>query len=288
MSADPGQTLDSLADPASMPDGQPVRTLSPRAARSAAHLLGLTLREAEILALEREIVPVRYLRNFRTLDCPAQAALLRTRVALVGLGGLGGPLLEGLARLGFGVIRAADHDVFEPSNLNRQLLATGATLGLPKARAAAQRIGDVNPAVELTVSQLFVEPEGFEAFFQGADLALDALGGMASRPAAQQGAARADVPLVTASVAGWTAMAATVLPGEAGPASMFCPGGEVGGLCAEDHLGCLAPAINVAVGLVLAEAVRLALGQTPQLGGPQGRMVAVDLGCMCWDRFSLG
>ncbi|WP_243312222.1 ThiF family adenylyltransferase [Fundidesulfovibrio agrisoli] len=288
MNTDPGRTLDDLAESASMPDGSPVRTISPRAVRSAAHLLGLSLRETEILALEREIIPARYLRNFNSLDCPSQAALLRTRVALVGLGGLGGPLLEGLARLGFGMVRAADHDVFEPSNLNRQLLATGATLGLPKARAAAQRVEDVNPAVELNVRQLFVDEAGFAEFFQDADIALDALGGMASRPAALRGAALAGVPMVTASVAGWTAMAATVLPGCPGPADLFCPGGDTGGLCAEDHLGCLAPAINVAVGLVLAEAVRLALGREPQLGGPHGRMVAVDLGTMSWDRFSLG
>lgn len=282
-----------MAEDGLLPDGTPVRVLKHRAVRSAAHLAGASLRLTEIEALRQGVIPERYLRNFKTLDCAAQARLLETRVALVGLGGLGGPILEGLARLGFGMVTAADHDVFEPSNLNRQLLATEKSLGISKAGAAQARANDVNPATELTVRQLFVEPDSFADFFRGADIAVDALGGIACRPAAELGAAAAGVPLITASVAGWTAMAATVLPGETGPASLFCSGPDVGKddvpcvPCAEDVLGCLTPAINVAVGLVLAEAVRLALGQTPRLGGPQGQMAVIDLERMSLDRFTL-
>lgn len=269
--------IDELAQPGALPDGSPVRILPHRDVRSVAHLMGASLRRAEIEALRLGVVPERYLRNFKTFDCASQARLLETRVAMAGLGGLGGHTLEGLARLGFGVIRAADPDVFEPSNLNRQQLATEATLGVSKACAAKERTGLVNPSVELTVSQLRVEPDDFAEFFSGADIALDALGGMDCRPAAEAGAALAGVPLVTASVAGWTAMAATVLPGGRGPASLFRPSGGNGGRCAEDVLGCQPPALHAAVGLVLAEAVRLALGRPPMLGGPTGRMAVLDL-----------
>ncbi|WP_243359401.1 HesA/MoeB/ThiF family protein [Fundidesulfovibrio terrae] len=280
-------TIEQLAQDGSLPDGTPVRILTHRSVRSAAHLMGVGFRQAEIDALEQGVIPERYLRNFKTLDCAAQARLLRSKISLVGLGGLGGPILEGLARLGFGVISAADHDVFEPTNLNRQLLATEETLGVAKACAAKARVEQVNPAVELSVRQLFVEPEAFAEFFAGADIAIDALGGMACRPAAERGAALAGVPLVTASVAGWTVTAATVLPGGQGPASLFCPEGAAPGPSAEDTLGCLTPAINVAAGLVLAETVRLALGRQPELGGPCGRMAVVDLERMSLDRFSL-
>jgi len=279
--------IEDLAEAATLPDGTPVRILSHRSVRSAAHLMGTSQRLSEIEALSRQIIPERYLRNFKTLDCAAQARLLGTRAALVGLGGLGGPILEGLARLGFGMITAADHDLFEATNLNRQLLATEDTLGTAKAQAAKARVEQVNASVELSVRQLFVAPEAFAEFFAGADIAIDALGGMACRPAAQHGAAQAGVPLVTASVAGWTVTAATVLPGDAGPASLFCPDGKTPGPAAEDTLGCLTPAIHVAVGLVLAEAVRLALGRPPELGGPFGSMAVVDLEKMSLDRFSL-
>lgn len=279
--------IEDLAQPGYLPDGTPVRVLPHRAVRSAAHLEGLSQRQAEIRALRREIIPERYLRNFTTLDCAGQARLLETKVAMVGLGGLGGPILEGLARLGFGIIDAADHDVFEPSNLNRQLLAEEASLGAAKASAAKARVQFVNPAVELQVLQLFVEPDGFADFYRGADIAIDALGGMACRPAAERGAAEAGVPLITASVAGWTAMAATVLPGGTGTAGLFCRSGASAGPSAEDTLGCLAPAIHVAVGLVLAEAVRLALGRPPLLGGPDGQMAVFDLERLSLDRFTL-
>jgi molybdopterin/thiamine biosynthesis adenylyltransferase len=249
--------------------------------------MGTGLRLAEIAALEQDIIPERYLRNFKTFDCAAQARLLNTKVAMVGLGGLGGYILDGLARLGFGMISAADHDVFEPSNLNRQLLATQNSIGASKAGTAKARLEDVNPAVELHVRQLYVEPEDFGEFYAGADIAIDALGGAACRPAAERGAAQAGVPLITAAVAGWTVLAATVLPGDKGPASFFCPNDNSKAPCAEDSLGCLTPAIHVAAGLVLAEAVRIALGKPPQLGGPGGRMAAMDLERMSLERFVL-
>lgn len=276
-----------LSEPGRLPDGTEVRVLKHRAVRSAAHLMGVSAREAEIAALEGEIIPERYLRNFKTLGCPDQARLLRTRVAMVGLGGLGGPVLEGLARLGFGVIKACDHDIFEPSNLNRQLLSTESGLGASKAGAARARVGEINPSVEFGVEKTFVEPGEFAGYFSGADIAIDALGGMACRPAAEAGAREAGVPLITAAVAGWTVMAATVLPGDAGPASLFCAGGASGVPSAEDVLGCLTPAINVAAGLVLAEAVRLALGRPPLLGGPDGRMAVMDLEHASFERFTL-
>jgi molybdopterin/thiamine biosynthesis adenylyltransferase len=279
--------VEDLAESGRLPDGTPVRILSHRSVRSAAHMTGLSLRRIEIQALRLEIVPDRYLRNMNTLDCAAQARLLSTTVAMVGLGGLGGSILEGLARLGFGIIQAADHDIFEATNLNRQLLATDDTLGGSKAAAARARVELVNPAVELNVRQNFVNPGDFADFYRGADIAIDALGGMSCRPAAQSGAAKAGVPLISACVAGWTAMASTVLPGGQGLTNLFCQDGAASGPAAEDALGCLVPAIYVASGLVLAEAVRLALGQPPKLGGPEGKLTVVDLGTMDWERFTL-
>lgn len=281
------QQMKDLARDGRLPDGTSVRFLPHEAVREAARRLGISLRQAEITALNLGLVPERYLRNFKTLDCPAQARLLGTRVALAGLGGLGGPILEGLTRLGFGIITAADHDLFEPTNLNRQSLATEVTLGRSKARVAKARVDMVNPSVEFSARQIFLEPEAFAEFFAGADVAVDALGGLASRPAAERGAARAGVPLVTAAVAGWTVMAATVLPGRTGPAALFGSAGAQSASPAEDVLGCLAPAIQVAAGLVLAECVRLALGHPPALGGPDGKMAVIDLENMSLDRFSL-
>lgn len=271
-----------------LPDGTPVRILPHKAVCEAASRLQSSLRQTEIKALNQGIIPERYLRNFKTLNCATQARLLNAKVALVGLGGLGGPILEGLARLGFGIITATDHDLFEPSNLNRQSLATEQTLGQFKAQAALERVAAVNPSVEFSARRMFIEPESFAEFFAGADLAVDALGGLDSRPAAERGATEAGVPLVTAAVAGWTALAATVLPGDRGPATIFGSAGGKAESSAEDALGCLAPAIHVATGLVLTECVRIALGLAPLLGGLNGKMAVIDLERMSLDQFSLG
>jgi molybdopterin/thiamine biosynthesis adenylyltransferase len=279
--------LERAATTGTLPDGSPVRVVPHGAVDGAARQTGMPLRQAEIAALELGLVPERYLRNFATLDCAAQARLLRARVALVGLGGLGGHILEGLARMGVGQIRVADHDVFEPTNLNRQLLATEAELGVPKTDAAVRRVALVNPAVELEVWRGKLEGQDFVRLWTDADVAVDALGGVAFRPAAEAGAAAAGVPLIAASVAGWTAMVATALPGERGLAGMFFPHGQSAAPPAEDVLGCQPPALLVAAGLALSEAVRLILGQPPRLGGPHGRMAVVDLSSVTLDRLSL-
>ena len=81
----------------------------------------------------------RYIRNLGALT-EQECARLRTKTVFVaGCGGLGGYLIEMLLRLGVGAIRAADGDVFEASNLNRQLLSSTRNLGRSKAAAAANR-----------------------------------------------------------------------------------------------------------------------------------------------------
>ena len=101
----------------------------------------------------------RYSRNVPAISAEEQAALAEKRVLIAGCGGLGGNLLEHLARLGVGHITAVDGDVFEASNLNRQLLSTPALLGYGKAAAARQRAGQVNPAVSVTAAAEFLTEE---------------------------------------------------------------------------------------------------------------------------------
>ena len=77
-----------------------------------------------------DAIPERYWRNARFLSRTDQEKLLQAHVVIIGLGGLGGTVLEELLRLGIGTITGVDMDVFELSNLNRQLLATEENIGL--------------------------------------------------------------------------------------------------------------------------------------------------------------
>ena len=91
----------------------------------------------------------RYARNRRSLTTDEIARLHDARVLVAGCGGLGGHVIECLARTGVGAIVAIDCDAFEETNLNRQLLATEDTLGTSKAHAARERIARVNPDVTI-------------------------------------------------------------------------------------------------------------------------------------------
>jgi len=88
----------------------------------------------------------RYDRNFNTLSLEEQKKLGASKVVVLGLGGLGGSVCEMLARVGIGHLILIDGDVFDSSNLNRQLLCQEKLIGFPKAKAAEKRIASGVPS----------------------------------------------------------------------------------------------------------------------------------------------
>ena len=205
------------------------RTLADSLARAATTAGGSTrplLAGADTLALSREfslpparidaqalrlgIMPARYQRNHSAFSHVQQIRLLESTVCLVGLGGLGGIVLEGLARLGVGCIRGADGDVAEVGNCNRQLLATEQTLGMNKAAAARERMEQINPCVRFKAVEKYLCAEEMAEFLDGADLAVDCLGGLEYRLALQNAAQRVGIPMVTGAIAGWSGYVGTV------------------------------------------------------------------------------
>ncbi len=263
-----------------LPSGGVVRVLCQAAEVWLAQDLRITRREVQIAALLKGVMPLRYLRNQGSLRVEDQLTLLGSHVAMVGLGGLGGHVLELLARTGVGRIRAADMDIFEEHNLNRQFLATGATLGMPKAEAALLRAREINPAASVETTREFLTDKTMRTFLTGARLAMDCLGGLASRLALQRAASEAGVPLVTGALAGLTGYVAVVEPGKPGPAEFLGQGRSD-----EETLGTPAQSVALVATLMAAEAVRLLTGKpSPLVGG----MLLIDLGEMRFERVSLG
>ncbi|MBQ9929438.1 MAG: tRNA threonylcarbamoyladenosine dehydratase [Oscillospiraceae bacterium] len=102
--------------------------------------------------------------------------LRSARVALFGLGGVGGYAAEALARAGIGHIDLIDDDTVSLTNLNRQLLATHSTIGEYKVDIAAKRIADIDPSIEVRTFKTFYLPETADQFdFSGYDYVLDAI-----------------------------------------------------------------------------------------------------------------
>ena len=115
-------------------------------------------------------------RTERLLGSSAMEKLAASRVAVFGLGGVGGYVVEALARSGLGQLDLIDNDRVSPSNLNRQILATHSTLGQYKTDAAAARVRDINPACLVRTCRTFFLPETADAFdFSVYDYVVDAI-----------------------------------------------------------------------------------------------------------------
>ena len=156
----------------------------------------------------------RYERNFPALTEAEFAILRKKRVLVVGCGGLGGHLIDMLARIGIGAIRAVDGDVFEPSNLNRQLLSEVPLLGVSKAKAAATRVSRVNPDVEIEAAEEYMSETNVRKLLQSCDAVLDGLDNIQSRKVLAAACSEAGIPYIYGAVNGWVAQAAISMSGD--------------------------------------------------------------------------
>ena len=121
-------------------------------------------------------MPDQYSRTRLLLGDGALEKLKNARIALFGLGGVGGYAAEALARSGIGHMDLIDDDTVSTTNINRQLLATHQTVGQYKVDVAAQRIHDIDPTIEVRTFKTFYLPETAEQFdFTQYDYVLDAI-----------------------------------------------------------------------------------------------------------------
>lgn len=115
-------------------------------------------------------------RTERLIGKEAQQKLQSARVAVFGLGGVGGHAAEALMRAGIGQLLLVDGDAVDITNLNRQLFALHSTVGLPKAVAALQRARDINPHCVVDARRAFFGPENADQFdFHGYHYVLDCI-----------------------------------------------------------------------------------------------------------------
>lgn len=114
-------------------------------------------------------------RNRGLISPEEQETLRNCRVAIPGMGGVGGLHLMTLARMGIGKFRIADADCFDVSNFNRQFGATVRSLNKPKVEILAEEATQINPELELDVSREFVDEANVDRFLDGADLLVDSV-----------------------------------------------------------------------------------------------------------------
>lgn len=220
----------------------------------------------------------RFIRNLPTLSEAEQVQLREKRVFVAGCGGLGGFVLEFLARAGIGAIVAADCDSFAYSNRNRQLLSLESTLGQSKVQTAAARVRDIQPEVQFTAVEARLDAENLPALLAGCDLVLDALDNIPGRLALEDACAEKGLYLVHGAVHGWAGQAAVVLPGS--------------GLLHRLYAGCdgstdssvLSPVPAMCAAIQVAEAIKLLLRRPSAL---TGKLLLMDLQHMDFSQIEL-
>ena len=139
----------------------------------------------------------QFLRTAMLLGEDAVERLNKARVAVFGIGGVGGYTVEALARAGIGQIDLIDSDTVSLSNINRQLLATHSTVGMLKVEAAKQRILDINPGAVVRTWPVFYTPDTADQFdFTKYDYIVDAIDTVTGKLALVERSYAAGTPII--------------------------------------------------------------------------------------------
>ncbi|MDR3564992.1 MAG: HesA/MoeB/ThiF family protein [Negativicutes bacterium] len=209
--------------------------------------------------LQAGSVPERYQRNIGTVGLAGQIRLLESRVAVVGAGGLGGMVVELLARMGVGYLRVIDGDCFAAHNLNRQLLATENNIGENKAQAAVRRVAAVNSEITVEAVPCLLDESNAVRLLDGMHVVVDALDNFSARILLSRVAAQLGIPMVHAAIAGFVGQVMTIFPGDKGLEQLYqrFPESDRG---IEAVLGNPAATPAFAAGLEVQEVVKIITG----------------------------
>lgn len=211
----------------------------------------------------------RYYRNIGTITEEEQRALAGKSVCVAGCGGLGGGIIEGLARMGVGRLTVIDGDVFEETNLNRQVLSNRDNLGHAKAVEAKLQMRSINDAVQVDSIQALIDGDNAADFIRGHDAVVDALDNVETRLALEDACREESIPLIHGAIGGWHGQVGVVMPGMGLLREIY------GGEDAEDERP-TNPAFTPAVisGIQVAETIKVLLGKEESLAG---KLLTIDL-----------
>ena len=218
---DIGRYIAESAESYLAPDGKKHLVISLKTVASISCSKRIPAKEVEITALKQGIIPRRYLRNIGTIGLDGQIKLLQTIVAVVGAGGLGGTIIELLARQGVGHLIIIDNDCFTERDLNRQIMSTEENLGEYKVTLAAKRVGEINSAITVTTFRERLTRENAQRLFGSAQVVADGLDNLPSRLAVEQACRQLTIPYVYASIAGFGGQLMTIFPEDEGLPSIY-------------------------------------------------------------------
>lgn len=216
------------------------------------------------------MTPNRYTDNLKTFTAPELAQIRQKSICVVGAGGLGGFVCNGLARFGPGGLTVIDGDVFSESNLNRQLFARPDTIGRAKALAVKEELERINRDVFVTAVPEMLGKANALRLLQGHDLVIDCLDSPCARIILEDACEALGLAFVHGAVCGDMGQVAAVFPGD-GLMKRLYSAWEGGG---KPPGGNPVFAVQAVSALQTGEAVKLLAGRA---SGLQGRLLHLNL-----------
>lgn len=248
------------------------------------HELGLSLLDVYRATLRLGVYPRRYLRNRQGISLQDQLKLAESKVAVIGAGGLGGTVIQLLGRMGIGMLSVVDSDVFDETNLNRQVFCTRDWVGRPKALAAQEQLKAVNPAVEVQARIVRLDASNGSEILAGCQVIVDALDNVQDRLTLQSLARSLRTPLVHGAIAGFEGQLMTIFPEDPGLKQLYGTGEEMASAANRPEFLLGVPSItpSLIATLEAMEVLKILLNR----GTPfRNKMVYIDLESGEWSQF---
>jgi len=203
-----------------------------------------------------------------------QLKLKQAKVCVVGVGGLGNPIVTRLAAMGVGNIRIVDRDVIELSNLHRQTMFNEDDVGQVKVEAAAKKLRKLNP--DIVIEELPVSVNDYTAFdvVDGCDVVIDALDSVNARYSLNKACIEKKIPFVTGAAVGVTGQSFTILPNQSACYHCLFPALDEDSMPTCSIEGVHPSILSIIGGIEVSEAVKVIMGKEPSL---KDKVLHVDL-----------
>lgn len=232
------------------------------------------MEDSQLLRYSRQILLMQ-------IGIEGQQKLLDARVLIVGLGGLGSPVAMYLAASGVGRLLLADHDLVGLTNLQRQIVHTTATIGMPKVESARRTLAALNPEVQIEVLNKKLDADALAQAVQSVDLVVDCSDNFTTRFAVNRACQAVRKPLVSGAVVRFEGQVSVFRADRPDSPCYAClyrdTGQDEADICSQ--FGVLAPAVGIIGSIQAAEAIKVLLDIGESLGG---RLLVMDALGMEW------
>jgi adenylyltransferase/sulfurtransferase len=210
--------------------------------------------------------------------------LRKAKVCVVGVGGIGNPVVTQLTAMGVGKLKIVDRDIIEISNLHRQHLYTESDLGKVKVEAAKERLEKINSSVEIEALPNSVTKYTAESIIRGYDIVVDALDSIDARYALNDACIKLNIPLIYAGALGMLGSVCTIIPNKTACLRCIFPA-----LAEDDMPTCSTEGVHPSIlylvgGIQVSEAVKIILGEKPTL---ENKLMYVDLNDLSLEKISV-